>query len=87
MIAINLTGVTIVAFQAGWYGDLHPVPRPQWMMVMTGAVEVEVSDGQKRTFTAGTADSLAYLDYISSKGHITRAVGDELSIVMVAEVD
>ena len=80
------TGVTILAFQPGWYGDLHPVPKPQWMMVITGAVEVEVSDGEKRTFTAGTADSFAYLDDIESKGHISHVVSDELSIVIVTEV-
>jgi quercetin dioxygenase-like cupin family protein len=80
------TGVTIVAFPPGWYGDFHPAPKAQWMMIMTGAIEVEVSDGEKRTFTAGTADSFAYLDDKGSKGHISRALGDELSIIAVTEV-
>lgn len=80
------TGVTVVGFPPGWFGDFHPAPRAQWMMIMTGTIEVEVSDGEKRTYTAGTANSIAFLDDVGSKGHISRNVGDELSIVMVAEV-
>ena len=50
---------------------------------MSGTVEVGVSDGEKRMYGTGT---IAYLDDAGSKGHSTRSVGDELSIIMVAEV-
>lgn len=78
------TGVTVIGFPPGWFGDLHPAPMAQWMMIMSGAIEVAVTDGEKRTYPAGT---IAYLDDAGSKGHSSRTVGDELSIVMVAEVD
>ena len=78
------TGVTVIGFPPGWFGDLHPAPRAQWMMIMSGSIEVAVTDGEKRTYPAGT---IAFLDDVGSKGHSSRTVGDELSIVMVAEVD
>ena len=76
------TGVTVIAFPPGWFGDFHPAPKAQWMMIMTGEIEVGVSDGEKRTYPAGT---IAYLDDAGSKGHSSRNVSDELSIIMVAE--
>ena len=78
------TGTTVVAFPVGWYGDFHPAPKPQWMMIMSGSLEVEVSDGEKQTYHAGT---IAFLDDRGSKGHISRNVGDEVAIVMVTEVE
>ncbi|MEJ2546943.1 MAG: hypothetical protein P8125_03900 [Gemmatimonadota bacterium] len=81
------TGVTVCGFPPAWYGDLHPAPKVEWIMLMTATIDVEVSDGEKRTFTAGTESSIVYLDNIGSKGHISRNVSDELSIVMVTEVE
>ncbi|NIK93254.1 hypothetical protein GZ212_13915 [Mangrovimonas sp. CR14] len=78
------TGSTVVAFPIGWYGDFHPAPKPQWMMILKGSMEVEVSDGEKRTFLAG---SIAFLDDLGSKGHISRSIGNEVSIVSVTEVE
>jgi hypothetical protein len=39
-----------------WDGGLaapHPAPRRQWVVVLRGAVEVEVTDGSRRTFRPG----------------------------------
>ncbi len=77
------TGWTVIGLPSGWFGDFHPVPRPQWMLIMSGVVEVEVTDGTKRTCPAGT---IAFLEDAGSKGHISRSVGDELSVIMVVEV-
>ena len=81
------TGVLVLVFPPGWYGDFHPAPKAQWMMVMTGSIEVEVSDGEKRTYTAGTPNFIAFVDDRGSKGHISRVVGDEPLVIGVIEVD
>ena len=78
------TGTTVLAFPVGWFGDYHPVPRPQWMLIMSGAIEVEVSDGEKRTYPAGT---ITFLEDMNSKGHISRNASNEVAVVMVTEVE
>jgi redox-sensitive bicupin YhaK (pirin superfamily) len=50
----------------------HPAPRRQWVVVLRGAVEVEVTDGSRRTF--GPGDLLRAED-TDGTGHITRPVG------------
>lgn len=58
---------------AGWYGDWHPAPQKQLAIILSGQVEVEVSDGEKRSFGPG---SIHFMDDTSGKGHITRVVGE-----------
>ena len=57
---------------AEWVGDWHPTPRRQFYFQMSGELEVEVSDGEKRKFYAG---SLVLLEDTRGKGHLTRVVG------------
>jgi hypothetical protein len=51
----------------------RPAPRRQWVVVLRGAVEVEVTDGSRRTF--GPGDLLRAEDTDGS-GHVTRPIGD-----------
>jgi uncharacterized cupin superfamily protein len=53
------------------------------MIIVAGTLEIGVSDGEKRTLPAGT---VAFLKESGSKGHSTRVIGDEQSIIMVTEV-
>ena len=78
----NATGTITVGFPSGWFGDFHPAPKRQWMIITSGALEIGVSDGEKRTLPTGT---IAYMNEAGSKGHSTRVVSDEASIVMVIE--
>jgi quercetin dioxygenase-like cupin family protein len=78
------TGTVAIGFPPGWYGDFHPAPKNQWMMIMSGTLEIGVSDGEKRTLSAGT---IALVEEAGSKGHTTRAIGDENSILMVTELN
>jgi hypothetical protein len=52
------TGTVAVGFPPGWFGDFHPAPKSQWMIITSGTLEIGVSDGEKRTLPAGT---IAYL--------------------------
>jgi hypothetical protein len=78
------TGTIAIGFPPGWFGDFHPAPKHQWMIITSGTLEIGVSDGEKRILPAGT---IAFLEEAGSKGHSTRVIGDETSILMVTEVN
>ena len=64
----------------GWYGDLHPAPNRQMMVLVEGALEVTVSDGEVRRFKPG--DTVLVEDTFG-KGHATRSVeGNAVVAVM-----
>ena len=62
-----------VQLPPGWLEDWHPAPRRQYWVGILGTVEVTVSDGERRRFGPG---SVALLDDLAGKGHVTRAIGD-----------
>jgi quercetin dioxygenase-like cupin family protein len=65
--------------------DFHNAPRRQYVVIMSGVMEVEIGDGSKRQFVAG--DVLIAED-LTGKGHITRGIGEEprvsLAVPLVA---
>ena len=58
---------------AGWYGDWHPTPVSQWLILMTGECEFRAGDGQRSRQSAG---QVVMLEDTSGTGHQTRVVGD-----------
>jgi hypothetical protein len=62
----------------GWYGDMHPAPRRQLMVLMYGELEVTVSDGTTRRFTPGQT---TLVEDTTGKGHATRALRESLIAV------
>ena len=65
----------------GWYGDLHPAPSRQLMVMVTGILEVMASDGEVRRFKSGDA---VLVEDIFGKGHATKSI-DGKSIVAVVQ--
>jgi hypothetical protein len=65
-------GAAFVRFVA-FHGEPHPASEPQWVVVLRGEIEVEVSGGASRRF--GPGDLVLAAD-TSGHGHITRVVGD-----------
>ena len=64
----------------GWYGAMHPAPNRQSMILVCGALEVTVSDGEVRRFKPG---DIALVEDTFGKGHATRSVeGDAVVAVM-----
>lgn len=49
----ELVGVTFFCFADGARVDWHPAPRRQFYFILSGEVELEVSDGERRRFQAG----------------------------------
>ena len=56
----------------GWYGDRHPAPKRQFVFCFAGQVEIEVSDGEARTFGPG---NILLLEDTTGKGHVTQVLG------------
>jgi hypothetical protein len=78
-IAANAGQVPITTMTAGVYSgsgarapDWHTAPRRQFAINMTGELEVEISDGTRRRIGAG---DLVFLEDVTGKGHVTRALG------------
>ena len=71
-------------FAATLSSPWHTTDRRKYLIVLSGAgYEIEVTDGTKMPFRAG---SILLADDASSKGHKTRALGGE-SLVMFVDTD
>ena len=57
----------------GWFGDWHPTPVRQWLVLMSGECEFETGDGKRCTQKAG---DLVLLEDTTGKGHRTRVTSD-----------
>ena len=68
------TGVVMTTLPAGWFGDWHPSPRLQWWFQLSGELEVEVGDGEKRRLGPG---DIVRVEDTTGRGHTTRVVGSE----------
>jgi len=54
--------------------DFHTAPRRQYVVNLTGSVEIEVGDGSKRVLGPGT---ILLAEDTTGRGHISRNVGGE----------
>lgn len=70
---IAAKGVIFRETRSGEYFiDWHNAPRRQFVVNLSGEVEIEVSDGEKRRFGPG---SILLAEDLTGKGHISRGVG------------
>ncbi|MFN3649452.1 MAG: hypothetical protein ACK47B_07695 [Armatimonadota bacterium] len=57
--------------EPGYDYDWHPAPQRQFIVLLDGAIEIEVSDGERRTFRGG---EVLLLEDTTGRGHRTRNV-------------
>ena len=67
----------IVVFPPGFRAVFHNTLAPTWMLMMAGEIEMEVSDGARRTFGAG--DVIRFED-LDGPGHSSTTVGAQPAI-------
>ena len=67
--AIPTTGVYFRENDPGYDYGWHVAPRRQFIVLLDGAIEIETSDGAKRTFKGG---DVLLLEDTTGKGHRTR---------------
>ena len=71
---IPVTGMNLRRNLSDYNLDFHPAPRSQFVINLSGTVEIEASDGETRRFGPG---SIMLADDTTGKGHKSRAVGEE----------
>ncbi|MBI4610473.1 MAG: hypothetical protein HY726_15860 [Candidatus Rokubacteria bacterium] len=70
----NATGIVFRRAPAGHVQDWHPAPRRQYVITLSGQVEIEIGDGTVRRF--GPGDVMLAED-LTGRGHTTRVVGTQ----------
>ncbi len=71
---------TQISFQeqpAGNYLDWHPAPRRQFVIILSGRLEIGLGDGSKHVFGPGDA---RLVEDITGQGHTTGVYGDEACV-------
>src|ERR1700759_3419358 len=73
----RLPATGIIFRQTGGDYDLdwHPGPRRQYIINLDGAVEITVSDGEKRVIGAG---EVLLVEDVTGKGHLSKAVAGKV---------
>ena len=61
----------------------HPAPQRQFGVVLEGAVEIETSDGDKRTFAPGM---VALVEDVDGQGHVLRVVSPTPATLMFVPI-
>ena len=64
----------------GLYQDWHPASRRQLLIVLSGTLEVETSDGKKHQCSSG---DVFLADDVGSSGHRTRTIGGPARVLFV----
>jgi hypothetical protein len=85
---VPLQGVMFRSTSAGWTLDYHPAPRRQFVVTLTGRVQVGCGDGTRRVFGPG---DIMLADDLTGQGHTSMQLGDEarssLFLVLDEEAD
>jgi hypothetical protein len=82
---IPSTGIQLRETPVGGALEFHPAPRRQFVVNLSGLVEIEVGDGSKRRLGAG---DILLADDTTGQGHITRDVeGPRRSIFIYLNED
>ena len=60
----------------GSFSDWHNAPRVQYVIVLSGQMEIGIGDGSKRLLYPG---DILQVEDVTGQGHTTRSVGDRVS--------
>ena len=82
---IDITRMTAGAYRGSGATapDWHTAPRKQFAINMTGELEVELTDGTRRKI----GSDLVFLEDLTGKGHVTRALGPITNVFLHVPVD
>jgi len=68
------TQISFRVWPVGEFLDWHPAPRRQFVIILSGQLEIGLGDGAKHVFGAGDA---RLVEDTTGKGHTTRVVGTQ----------
>lgn len=75
---------------AGWVGEWHENPAPQWILALSGGWFVETMDGHRVEFGPGDlcfgGDQHCTPDVQGRKGHRSGTLGDAPAVLMLVQM-
>lgn len=63
----------VIPHTSGFPDDWHPAPKRQFVVLLSGEMELEIESGEKRILNAG---DILLAEDLTGKGHLTRRRGD-----------
>ena len=69
----STTGIVFRTVEPGYFSDWHTAPRRQYVITLSGEVEIGLGDGTVHRFGPGQA---MLAEDLTGHGHTTKAVGD-----------
>ncbi len=80
----NASSIVFRRFEAGHFMDWHPAPRRQYVITVTGEVEIGLGDGSVHRFGPG---HVTLAEDLTGQGHTTRVVGDQPRVTATIPID
>ena len=77
-------GVMFRKDEPGRFMDWHPAPRRQYVITLSGEVEIGLGDGTLKRFGPG---DVMLADDVTGQGHTTHAVSDAPRVSVAIPVD
>ena len=77
-------GVQFREVDGSYHLDFHVAPRRQLVVNLTGSVEIELGNGERRVFGPG---SILLAEDTTGQGHISRDVGGEPRTCLFVHLD
>ncbi len=74
------TGIAFREWPSGHFIDWHPAPRRQWVITLSGQIEIGLGDGSTGRYGPGDA---RLVEDTTGQGHTTRVVGSRPSTMAV----
>ena len=76
-VALKSGGVmTFRSFPDRSFSDWHTGPQRQYVIVLSGQMEIGIGDGSKRMFNPG---DILQVEDLTGQGHTTRSVGNRVA--------
>jgi hypothetical protein len=77
------SGCAFLSVPAGYIGDMHPSPKRQWVVFVSGQMEFETSDGDR---FLGRPGSLVLLEDTSGVGHRSTVSRDAPAVMLAVQL-
>ena len=71
---LDATRISFSVWPVGRFLDWHPAPRRQFVIILSGQLEIGLGDGSKHVFGPGDA---RLVEDTTGQGHTTRVVSQE----------
>jgi len=75
----RVEGLRFLTLPSGWFQEQRPAHNRRWLLVLSGVMDVEASDGEVRRFGPG---SVLLVEDTTGLGHRGRVVGGPAEIAI-----